>query len=303
MIDTNPGVHPHRRALAPDHRRCRPQQRRAVVHERHRQVQQHRCDEDRSPRRRRAAEPITSALYGFGQRVSPDFPARARASSGAPRSGPRARWRRCRWAIRSAITPLQMVAAVSSVANGGEIRRAASHARRLRDGARYQVQPKVVRRTISADTAATLTTIMEGVVSDGTAKRARRSTATRGRQDRHRRRSWSTASIRIRITTRRLSGSCRRPIRCSPSSSSSIRRKRPNGITAARWRLRFSRTLLKPALRYLGVPLTVNPPSAVLVARHDASEDARRRPASASPSRSSAWSLTTRPAPCPICTA
>ena len=43
-----------------------------------------------------------------------------------------------------------------------------------RDNRRYAVQPKVVRRTISADTAATLTTIMEGVVGDkhGTATRA-----------------------------------------------------------------------------------------------------------------------------------
>src|SRR5205814_8269001 len=42
-----------------------------------------------------------------------------------------------------------------------------------RDGRRYAVQPKAVRRTISVNTAATLTDIMEGVVTDGTAKRAR----------------------------------------------------------------------------------------------------------------------------------
>ena len=41
-----------------------------------------------------------------------------------------------------------------------------------RDDRRYQVAPKVLRRTVSADTAAALTTIMEGVVTDGTAKRA-----------------------------------------------------------------------------------------------------------------------------------
>ena len=41
-----------------------------------------------------------------------------------------------------------------------------------RDGRRYQVPPKTVRRTVSAETAATLTTIMEEVVTDGTAKRA-----------------------------------------------------------------------------------------------------------------------------------
>jgi cell division protein FtsI/penicillin-binding protein 2 len=71
-----------------------------------------------------------------------------------------------------AITPLQMVAAVSSVANGGEYIEPRVLRAVYRNGMRYQVTPKVVRRTISADTAASLTTIMEGVVTDGTAKRA-----------------------------------------------------------------------------------------------------------------------------------
>src|SRR5207245_210168 len=44
-----------------------------------------------------------------------------------------------------------------------------------RDGRRYAVRPKALRRTISPDTAAALTSIMEGVVSDkhGTARAAR----------------------------------------------------------------------------------------------------------------------------------
>jgi membrane peptidoglycan carboxypeptidase len=63
-----------------------------------------------------------------------------------------------------------MAAAVSSVANGGEyveprLVRAAYH-----DNRRYEVKPKVLRRTISRDTAATLTTIMEQVVERGTGK-------------------------------------------------------------------------------------------------------------------------------------
>src|SRR5262249_3009147 len=70
------------------------------------------------------------------------------------------------------VTPLQMVAAVSAVANGGEyveprVIRAVYHNDR-----RYAVKPKVLRRVVSADTAATLTQIMEQVVVRGTAKRA-----------------------------------------------------------------------------------------------------------------------------------
>ena len=65
------------------------------------------------------------------------------------------------------VTPLQMAAAVSAVANGGEyveprVVRAAYH-----DDRRFAVKPKVVRRAISADTAAAMTTIMEQVVERG----------------------------------------------------------------------------------------------------------------------------------------
>jgi membrane peptidoglycan carboxypeptidase len=70
------------------------------------------------------------------------------------------------------VTPLQMVAAISSIANGGayvqpRVLRAFYH-----DDRRYVIQPKVERHTISADTAATLTSIMEGVVERGTATKA-----------------------------------------------------------------------------------------------------------------------------------
>jgi membrane peptidoglycan carboxypeptidase len=70
---------------------------------------------------------------------------------------------------------LQMVAAVSSVANNGELVEPRVIRAVYRDNRRYAVEPKVVRRTVSADTAATMTAIMEGVVGDahGTAKAAR----------------------------------------------------------------------------------------------------------------------------------
>ena len=48
------------------------------------------------------------------------------------------------------VTPLQMAAAVSSVANGGELRAAARRARRDRDGARRPVPRKVLGRAIDA---------------------------------------------------------------------------------------------------------------------------------------------------------
>ena len=113
------------------------------------------------------------SLFGFGHPVSPDF-----------RREPGHRVECAKWtesALASVsmgyqvgVTPLQMVTAVSSVANGGELVEPRVIRAVYRDNRRYAVQPKVVRRTISADTAATLTGIMEGVVGDdhGTAKAA-----------------------------------------------------------------------------------------------------------------------------------
>ena len=115
------------------------------------------------------------SLFGFGHPVSPDFPGES----------PGIVWSASQWtqsALASVsmgyqvgVTPLQMVAAVSSVANGGEMVEPRVIRAVYRDNRRYAVEPKVIRRTISADTAATLTGIMEGVVGDdhGTAKKAR----------------------------------------------------------------------------------------------------------------------------------
>src|SRR6185436_16810995 len=68
------------------------------------------------------------------------------------------------------VTPLQMAAAVSSVANGGQYVEPRAVRAAYRDNRRYEVKPKVLRRTISLDTAAALTGIMEQVVERGTAK-------------------------------------------------------------------------------------------------------------------------------------
>jgi cell division protein FtsI (penicillin-binding protein 3) len=71
------------------------------------------------------------------------------------------------------VTPLQMATAVSSIANGGMLMRPHLVRAVIRDGVRHPVAPEALRRTIKADTAAELTTIMEGVVERGTGKPAR----------------------------------------------------------------------------------------------------------------------------------
>jgi cell division protein FtsI (penicillin-binding protein 3) len=108
--------------------------------------------------------------FGFGQNVAPDFrgensgivwnTSQLDASALASMS----------MGYQISVTPLQMAAAVSVVANGGEF--VEPHVVRafIRNGRRETVPRKVVRHVVSAETAATMTGIMEAVVERGTAK-------------------------------------------------------------------------------------------------------------------------------------
>jgi cell division protein FtsI (penicillin-binding protein 3) len=71
------------------------------------------------------------------------------------------------------VTPLQMVAAVGSIANGGEL--VAPHVVKatIVDGVRTEMPRQVIRRTIPTEIADDLTDILEQVVARGTAKSAR----------------------------------------------------------------------------------------------------------------------------------
>ena len=106
--------------------------------------------------------------FGFGSRLSPDLPgeqagivwgdlndsALASVSMG----------------YQIGVTPLQMATAVSSIANGGQLMRPRLVRAFWNGDTRKAVAPEVIRRTVTAETAETLTAIMEGVVDRGTAK-------------------------------------------------------------------------------------------------------------------------------------
>jgi cell division protein FtsI (penicillin-binding protein 3) len=70
------------------------------------------------------------------------------------------------------VTPLQMAAAVSSIANGGELMEPRIVRAVISDERRTPVPHKPVRRTVSPATAALLTGMMEQVVERGTGSRA-----------------------------------------------------------------------------------------------------------------------------------
>jgi cell division protein FtsI (penicillin-binding protein 3) len=207
-------------------------------------------------------------LYGFGTRVSPDFPSENAGIVWSPEKWTESALASVSMGYQVAITPLQMVAAVSSVANGGEYIEPRVLRAVYRNGTRYQVAPKVVRRTISADTAAALTTIMEGVVTDGTAKRA----AIDG----------YTVAGKTGTAQKLINGQYSHSdhyasfVGFVPSTNPVFAivvvidsAKGPNGDHGGTVAAPIFKNIAEPALRYLGVPLTVNPPPPVLVARRD----------------------------------
>ena len=110
--------------------------------------------------------------YGFGHLASPDFPGESPGIVWSPSKWTDSALASVSMGYQVGVTPLQMVAAVSAVANGGEYVEPRVVRAVYRDGRRYVVQPKVVRRSVTAETASTLVGIMEQVVERGTATAA-----------------------------------------------------------------------------------------------------------------------------------
>jgi cell division protein FtsI/penicillin-binding protein 2 len=217
-------------------------------------------------------------LYGFGKHVSPDFPSENSGIVWSHDKLNESALASISMGYQVAITPLQMVAAVSSVANGGQYIEPRVLRAIYRNGVRYQVAPKVVRQTVSPDTAAALTTIMEEVVTDGTAKRAaiagytvagKTGTAQKLVHGQYSHSDHYASFVGFVPSTN--------PVFAIVVVIDSA--KGPNGDHGGTVAAPIFRNIAEPALRYLGVPLTVDPPSPVLIARHD--EAAGHTPTSA----------------------
>ena len=111
--------------------------------------------------------------FGFGRRTSPDFPGESAGIMWDPAKLTDSALASVSMGYQVGVTPLQMAAAVSSIANGGELFEPRIVRAVITDSARTPVPHKVVRRTVSAGTAATLSQIMEEVVERGTGTRAK----------------------------------------------------------------------------------------------------------------------------------
>jgi cell division protein FtsI (penicillin-binding protein 3) len=110
--------------------------------------------------------------FGFGRALSPDFPGETPGIVWDPQKLNDSALASMSMGYQVGVTPLQMVAAISSVANGGELIQPRVVRALVRDGKRVEVKPTMLGRTISKDTAVTLTGIMEQIVERGTATQA-----------------------------------------------------------------------------------------------------------------------------------
>ena len=203
--------------------------------------------------------------------MSPDFPGESPGIVWSPAKWTDSALASVSMGYQVGVTPLQMVAAVSSVANGGELVEPRVIRAIYRDNRRYAVQPKIVRRTISADTAATLTD------DHGRGRRPRHREAGADarlhdrRQDRHRREAGERPLLdqRLQRVVRRVRAVARsggRDHRRHRLAARTGRRHTGGAVSAP-----IFKRIAEATLRYLGVGPTINPPPPVLVARQDES--------------------------------
>jgi cell division protein FtsI (penicillin-binding protein 3) len=218
--------------------------------------------------------------FGFGQALSPDFrgenpgivwnPARLDQSALASVS----------MGYQVGVTPLQMAAAVSSVANGGTLFEPHVVRAVIKDGHRTEVAHKPLRQTISESTAAILTEIMEGVVDRGTAKAAQidgytiaGKTGTAHKLiEGHYSPSEYNASFVGFLPSR------------NPALTIIVVIDSPhgNGYTGGVVAAPIFRRIAEASLRHLGIAPTVNPVPPVLVARNETPSDVVPQAVSAS---------------------
>ena len=205
---------------------------------------------------------------GFGRPTSPDFPSESPGIVWSPDKLNDRALASVSMGYQVAVTPLQMAAAMSAVANGGTWIEPRAVKAVFKDGVRTAVTPKVTRKAISPGTAAELVPILEAVVEHGTGKKARLAGFTVAGKT-------GTAD---KLINGRYSGAHQNvsfvgfvPSR-SPVVTVIVMVDTPRvgsdtgGVVAAPI---FSR-IAEATLRHLGVPPTLNPEPPIVVASREA---------------------------------
>lgn len=111
--------------------------------------------------------------FGFGERLSVDLPGETPGLLADPSRWSQSALMSISMGYEVGVTPLQMAAAVSAVANGGVLLRPRIVRALRRGGARTEAVPQELHRPVSGATASELVSIMEQVVERGTGTAAR----------------------------------------------------------------------------------------------------------------------------------
>jgi len=111
--------------------------------------------------------------FGFGQPVLRELPGETQGIVWSPDKLNDSALASISMGYQVGVTPIQMVTAVASIANGGELVAPRLVRAVVRGNERVETARRVLRRAVSPATAATLTAIMETVVEEGTGKAAR----------------------------------------------------------------------------------------------------------------------------------
>jgi cell division protein FtsI/penicillin-binding protein 2 len=220
--------------------------------------------------------------FGFGTRLSRDFRAYenpglvwdlARCDDSALAS--------VSMGYQVGVTPLQMAAAVSAVANGGELVEPRVVRAFISGGRRVAVGQRVIRRAISEATATELTGIMEEVVERGTATLAQLSGYTVAGKT-----GTSAKLVDGRYSKSEFNSSfvgfvpSRRP---AVTVLVVIDSPHGKGYYGGAIAAPVFKRIAEATLMLLGVPPTVNPAPRVLVARHDVESSAHPATVAAPP--------------------
>ncbi len=165
------------------------------------------------------------------------------------------------------VTPLQVVAAFGSVANGGELVAPRLVRAIIADGRRTEIPRKVVRRTVSPEVADQLVTLTEQVVLRGTGKRAqiagysvagKTGTAMQLIDGRYSKSDFNASFVGF-VPSR------------APRLVALVVMEAPKelGHQGGQAAAPIFKRITEAALRHLGVPPTINPAPPVLVVREE----------------------------------
>lgn len=200
--------------------------------------------------------------FGFGQALLPDLAGQSRGIVWSPSKLNDSAVASISMGYQVGVTPLQMATAASVIASGGVLYEPHLVRAIIRDDRRDLTPAKALRRVISSETAALLTTIMEGVVERGTGKQAgldgyqvagKTGTAARLANGR-----YSTSEYNVSFVGFVPS---RQPVLTILVVIDTPRNGSPYGGTVA---APVFRKIAEASLRQLAIPPTIDPPPVIL---------------------------------------